>query len=433
VVGGGADIFIGVPMAPGSDEDCLRLNIWAPVDAKRAAVMVWLQPLGASSLPFFDGAAFARDGVVMVTMEFRQLTFGNFAHPALTLEAKRDEPLARFQTMDQIAALRWVRQNIEAFGGHSGNVTVFGESASAASTLQLLTIPSARGLVDKAIVQSGVGWWNPLSLSQMERLGSLLATQAGLPGKDATATQLRALAADALPQLGVYSIDGRLEPENGTSVIDAGRMADVPLLIGWTDFDGSSLRGIGAEDVVSQASDELRVAYASDQKSGADLGYQMYTDSHVGAPARWIASKASGGAPSYLYLFSYVRTQNRGTVRGAAHGDDITFVFDNWQKAAPQLQLSEEDRVATRMMHSCWVSFAKTGKPRCEGVPDWPRYTTQGDQLMELGLKPQVRRHFRKRQLDAQELAWREGADLAGKTVEDALRRLEKSQLLPTN
>ena len=225
--------------------------------------MVWLQPLGASSLPLFDGAAFARDGVVMVTLEFRQLTFGNFAHPALTKEAKPDQPLARFQTMD--------------------------------------------------------------------------------------------------------------------------------------------------------------------------LGYQMYTDSHEGAPARWIAGKASGGAPSYLDLFSYVRTRNRGKVRGAAHGDDITFVFDNWQKAAPQLQLSDEDRVATSMMHACWVNFAKTGKPSCEGVPDWPRDTTQGDQLMELGLTPRVRQHFRKPQLDAQEKAWRARADEAKKSVEDALRRLEESRLRPPN
>jgi para-nitrobenzyl esterase len=431
--GSGADIFLGVPLVPGSNEDCLHLNIWAPVNATRAAVMVWLQPLGASSLPFFDGAAFARDGVVMVTLEYRQLTLGNFAHPALTNEATPGEPLARFQTMDQVAALRWVKQNIAAFGGEPRNVTVFGESASAASTLQLLTIPGARGLVDKAIVQSGVGWWNPFSLSQMERMGSLLATQAGLPGEAATAEQLRALPAAKLPQLGVYSIDGRMELENSTLAMDEGRMADVPLLIGWTDFDGSSLRSMGAEEVLNQASNELKAAYVSDGKSGADLGYQMYTDSHVGAPARWIAGKASGGAPSYLYLFSYVRTQNRGKVRGAAHGDDITFVFDNWQKAAPQLQLSDEDRVATRMMHSCWVSFAKAGKPSCEGVPDWPRYTTQGDQLMELGVTPQVRQRFRRPQLDAQEQAWRAGADQAKQDVEDALRRLEQNRLRPTN
>jgi para-nitrobenzyl esterase len=118
-VGGGADIFIGVPLAAGSNEDCLHLNIWAPVDAKDAAVMVWLQPLGASSLPFFDGAAFARDGVVMVTLEFRQL-IRHLAHPALTNEAMLDQPLARFQTMDQGGGAGLVKQNIATFGGNLG-------------------------------------------------------------------------------------------------------------------------------------------------------------------------------------------------------------------------------------------------------------------------------------------------------------------------
>jgi para-nitrobenzyl esterase len=429
VTGAAGDIFVDLPMAPGSSEDCLHLNIWAPADADRAAVMVWLQPVGPASMPLFNGAAFARDGVVFVNLEYRQLTLGNFAHPALTAEARPNEPLARFQTMDQIAALQWVKRNIAAFGGDPGNVTVFGESASAASVLQLLSIPAARGLIDKAIVQSGVGWWTPMGLAQMERLGSVFAAHAGLPGKDATAEQLRALPLGVLPHVGVYHVDGRMEPMNATDAIDAGRMADVPLLIGWTDFDGSSLRGRSAEDVVANASDELLAAYASDGLSGADLGYQLYTDAHAGAPARWIARKAADGAPSYLYLFAYVRTANRGNVRGAAHGDEIPFVFDHWEKALPQVTLSDEDRAATRVVHSCWVTFAKTGTPQCEGAPAWPRYTAARGELMELGASPRVRSHFRARQLDAQEAEWRAGRDAAARRVEDALRNLENTQL----
>jgi para-nitrobenzyl esterase len=395
--------------------------------------MVWLQPIGPSSLAFFDGASFARDGIVFVSLDYRQLTLGNFAHPALTAEATPSEPLGRFQTMDQIAALEWVKANIAAFGGDPENVTVFGLSASAASVLQLLTIPAAKGLIDKAIVQSGVGWWTPMDLAQMERLGSLQATLAGLPGARATAEQLRALPAEALPQVGVYSVDARFQPENATALIDAGAMADVPLLIGWTDFDGSSLRGRGPGDVVSRASDELLAAYAGDRLVGDDLGYQMYTDQHVAAPARWIARKAARGAPSYLYLFSYVRTANRGRVRGAAHGDDLAYVFDTWSKALPDLVLSDEDRAATRMMHTCWVNFARTGKPSCEGVPEWPRYTVEGGELMELGSTKIVRKQFRSTQLDAQEKAWRAGTVEATRNVEAALRRLEETALSPTD
>ncbi len=419
-----ADIYVGVAAAPGGSEDCLHLNVWAPADAKTAAVMVWIQPLGTASMPLFDGASLASHGVVMVTMDYRPLTLGNFAHPALTREAQPGEPLSRFQTMDQMAALRWVKQNIAAFGGDPANVTVFGLSAGAASTLQLLTIPGAKGLVDKAIVQSGVGWWTPYTLTQMEQIGSWAATQAGLPGKDATAEQLRALPVDKLPWLALYNVDGRLQPENGTKAMAEGRMADVPLLIGWTDFDGSSLRGTGAATIVERAPDSVKAAYAGEGMTGADLGFQMYTDQHVGAPARWIADLASGGAPSYLYLFSYVRTANRGKARGAAHGDDLSFVFGNWEKAYPQLTLSDEDRAATRMMQSCWTSFAKTGKPQCDGAPAWPRYSRTDDRLMDLGLQPQVRQGFRAKQLDAQETARHEEADRQTRSVEELIERL---------
>lgn len=426
---GGADFFIGVPPLPGASEDCLHLNIWAPAKARRAAVMVWLQANGPASNPVFDGAAFARDGVIMVSLDYRQLVLGNFAHPALTAEAKRNTPLGRFQTMDQIAALRWVKQNIAAFGGDAGNVTVFGQSASAASVLQLLTLPDAKGLIDKAIVQSGAGWWQPLGLAQMERMGSAIAARAELAGKDATAAELRALPLERLTQVGVYNIDGRQQRENATQAIDAGRLADVPLMIGWTDFDGSSLRDTTPEAIARSASVELLAAYAADNMTGADLGYRLYTDEHVVAPARWIARKAAKGRPVYLYQYSYVLSLQRGRNRGATHGSELPFVFDSWAKLAPQLRLSEEDRAAARLMHSCWVSFAKGGRPQCDGAPDWPAYSPGTDTLMDLGQKPQLRQHFREVQLDAQERAWRASAAAAVEEVEETVRRFENGVL----
>jgi para-nitrobenzyl esterase len=423
---GGADLFIGVPLAAGSSEDCLHLNIWAPGAAEGAAVMVWLQPNGPASMPLFDGSAFARDGIVFVSLDYRQLTLGNFAHPALTAAATPDEPLGRFQTLDQIAALRWIDANIAAFGGDPANVTLFGLSAGGASVLQLLTLPATQGLIDKAIVQSGVGWWTPFNLTQMEQLGSVFASYAGLPGKDASAEQLRALPLAALPQLGVYNIDGRLQPENATQAIQQGRLADVPLMIGSTSFDGSSLRSMTPEEVVARATPQLLAAYASDRLNGADLGYQMYTDAHVAAPARWIARQAADGAPSYLYQYSYELSLQRGKNRGATHGSELPFVFDIWSKAMPQLPLSEEDRAATRLMHSCWVSFAKTGRPACEGAPEWPVYDAEQDALMELGQTPRIHQQFRKTQLDAQEQAWQSGATDEPHGIEEALRHFEQ-------
>jgi para-nitrobenzyl esterase len=158
-------------------------------------------------------------------------------------------------------------------------------------------------------------------------------------------------------------------------------------------------------------SQQMKATYASEGKTGDDLAYAVYTDSHVGAPARWIAKRTADGAPTYLYYFSYVRPEDRGKARGAAHGAEIPHVFDSWSKAAPALKLSDEERAVTRTVHSCWVSFAKTGKPQCEGAPAWPRYTVSTDELMELGTSAQVRQHFRKAQLDAQEAAMEDVLD----------------------
>jgi para-nitrobenzyl esterase len=413
----GYDIFSGVPLAPGATEDCLMLDIWAPKDAKNAPVMVWLNALGASSNPIIDGTAFARDGVILVNFNYRQLSMGNFSHPALRAAAKPDEPLGRFQTMDQLAALKWVNDNIHAFGGDPGNVTLFGLSAGGASTLQILTIPESKKLVDKAIVQSGNGWFSPITQSEMETIGAWMAKEAGWPA-DATAEQLRSLPLDTLPHLGAYSIDGRLQKENATEAFAAGRVIDVPMIIGWTDFDGSSLR-YPPQTVIDRTSAGVKAAYAAEGKTGDDLVYALYTDSHNGAPARWTAKMTASGQPTYLYLWTYVRAPDRGKVRGAAHGSDLSYAFDSWAKSYPQLQLTEEDKAATRLIHSCWISFAKTGKPQCDGAPEWPRYTAQGDQLMELGLNPKVLTGYRKAQLDAQENAMHEVIDHTRRSVED--------------
>ncbi len=181
-------------------EDCLYLNVWAPpaapAGAKGAPVMVWIHGggnvVGAGSLGAYDGSAFVRDGVILVTLNYRLGVFGFFAHPALTKAAGPGEPLASYGLMDQIAALRWVKRNIAAFGGDPSNVTLFGESAGGADTLALMATPMARGLFAKAIVESGGGWSRPVTLTAAEARGDVMAKQAGAPA-DATVAQLRAI------------------------------------------------------------------------------------------------------------------------------------------------------------------------------------------------------------------------------------------------
>jgi len=145
-----------------TSEDCLNLNVFAPHGARRAPVMVWIfgggDTMGANAVPSNDGTNFARDGVILVSINYRLGALGFFAHPALTRAAAAGEPIANYGVMDQIAALRWIRRNIKAFGGDPDNVTIFGESAGGANVLTLMTTPAARGLFQKASVESGGGW-----------------------------------------------------------------------------------------------------------------------------------------------------------------------------------------------------------------------------------------------------------------------------------
>jgi para-nitrobenzyl esterase len=422
----GYDLWVGVPSAPGSSEDCLFLNVWAPSRAGRAPVMVFVHGGGGSgAIPYWDGSAFARDGVILITFNYRNFTLGKFAHPALTKAAGSNEPLARFDLMDQIAALRWVRNNIAEFGGDPGNVTLFGQSAGGAATIQLLTVPAAHGLFDKAIIESGNGWWAPFDQKTYEKIGSLLANQAGLPGAEATVEQLRALPPDAMPWIGSFNFDGRLVPESPTEAIAAGRAADVPLMIGWNSNDGSSLR-YGLSEIVENASPAVKAAYAPLGESGDDLAHAMYTDSHVAAPARWIAERTAGGKPTYLYQFSYVRVTDRAKTRGASHGTELPYVFDSWSKFAPTLTLTDEERSVTRTIHSCWVSFAKTGKPHCEGAPEWPRFSSGDDRLMDFDISAKVKQHVRKAQLDAQIATMHDTIAAQKRSLSELANTLEK-------
>ncbi len=373
-------------------EDCLQLNVFAPKAAKQAPVMVWLHGgghrVGAGWV--YDGSNFARDGVVVVTINYRLGALGYLAHPALA-RAARGAPTGNFGLMDQIAALRWVRRNIKAFGGDPSNVTLFGESAGGVSVLAVLATPSARGLYQKAIVQSGLGWFAPQTLAQTEAVGTANLGRAGAP-TDATAAQLRALPFEALATLpGDYGPfqDGRLMTESSTEALARGHAADVPLMIGWNSGEDAVAFGglVGsAEDVRTPAAREA------------------FTDRMFGAPARWVAARASAGKPTWLYHFSYIGNRFRPRMTTAAHAAEIQYVWEYWGRRTPMSVVSDEDRAMATMMHACWVSFAKTSVPKC-GPDAWPAYTPKTDQLMEFGSPSGVRTGFRKSQLDAQEAA----------------------------
>jgi para-nitrobenzyl esterase len=398
----GFDIWLG-EMDPSTSEDCLTLNVWAPHPMPtKVPVIVFFSPTGGGAVPFFDGRAFARDGIVFVSPNTRLFTQSLFAHPALTRAALPDKAAIRFVELDRVAVLEWVRDNIGKLGGDPGNVTVVGQSNSGVSILSLMTLPQAKGLFQRAIVQSGSSrGGSPIGAAGMERIGAEFATLAGLDGAKATAEELRALPLDALPFFAGGTVNDTATEHNVAQLFELGRTLAVDLLIGGNDWDGSSLR-YPAATIVERTPEDVRGAYAHEGLSGDALGYAIYTDEHVNAPARWYAAaQTRRGARAYLYVYSH-KSAFRGPRPGAGHGDELPYVFDSWS-TIPGLErvLNDEDRRVTKIMHECWVAFARTGTPQCDGVPEWPAFDEANDWTMELNGHPQLHRNYRDAQYSA--------------------------------
>ena len=394
-----------------TSEDCLNLNVVTPEGARGLPVIVWIYGganiFGANSVASYNGNSFAHDGVIVVTVNYRLGALGFFAHPALTRAAKPGEPLGSYAVMDQIAALKWVQTNIAAFGGDPKNVTVAGESAGGVNILTLLATPAAKGLFTRALVESGGGWGPPTALAKAEAEGQALATKLGAPA-DATVEQLRALPVDALVAAGGRVgpiVDGRLLTEDATQAFARGDNLRVPLVIGSNSYEASLMVsfGIPAAPFLATVPAETKAVYTAEAPDDAAMARNVFTDQIMGAPARWIAAKSSAAEPTWLYYFSYVRVKQRARLPGANHASEIPYVFND-QDDIPvySSEIVDEDRAVARLMHSCIVGYAKTGRPACAGQ-DWPAYSPASDQLLEFGQSSGVRTHFRKVQLDTAE------------------------------
>lgn len=390
----------------GTDEDCLQVTVFAPKQARKAPVMVWIHGgshrTGAGWVT--SGASFARHGVILVGVNYRLGPLGTFAHPALTAEAGATGPTGNYGLMDQIAALAWVRRNIAAFGGDPDNVTLFGESAGGVSVQFLMAQPETRGLFHKVVIQSGAGWYRPQHLAEKSAQGVDIARAVGL--EQATAAQLRALPADTLIAKACCEFtpfqDGRMVTRTPTQAFADGGMPDVPLIIGWNSGE-DVLMSPSRPNLATKVTPEIRAAYPEEAAAGETvLARANFSDRIMGAPARWVAAQAAAGKPSWLYYFTYVASRFRPRPT-AWHAGEIDFVFDDFDQWVPPGSISDEDRAKAAQTHSCWVAFAKTGVPRCDGGPVWPAYDPSRDQLLEIGRENRVVTNFRKAQMDAQE------------------------------
>jgi para-nitrobenzyl esterase len=411
----------------GFSEDCLYLNVWRPAGGggQKLPVMVWIHGggfvNGGSSPAIYDGSAFARKGVILVSLNYRLGRFGFFGFPALTAEHP-DGLLGNYGYMDQIAALKWVQANIAAFGGDPANVTVFGESAGGGSVHMLLTSPAAAGLFAKAIVESGGGRGNLMGPRQLhgdlpgmpsaETIGVNFAQANGINGTDASAlAALRALPADkVVAGLGMMSmmqasgpptysgpvVDGKIVLRSPEDAYKAGLQARVPLMVGANDADiGFSMAQTVDQAVAPFGADKDAAVAAYDPGHTGDahiVGMSIAADRMMVEPARFAAQEfARGGLPAYEYRFSYVSSYSADTLakspfgammaKGAQHASEIPYVFDTVD-AAFGGNAAPADKAIADTANSYWVNFAKTGNPNGGSLPEWPAYAPSADVLM---------------------------------------------------
>lgn len=437
----------GSGIAEGSSEDCLYLNVWAPAGTEPKAklpVMVWIHGGGfvggSGSSPGNSGIQFAKQDIILITINYRLGRLGFFAHPALSKEHP-EEPKGNHGYMDQIAALKWVQENVAAFGGDPDNVTIFGFSAGGVSVHSLMTIPAAKGLFQKAISQSGGGrdgvlTGRPISAENAdpfykisaETIGMNFARKHGIEGTDADAlAKLRALSVEEIVDGGqetdgeggprTYSgpiFDGKLVVETAESAYKAGRQAKVPLIIGSNsaEIGGSFVNTSTTKEelfsLFGEWKEEAKAAYdPSEEKEFAEVITKFNTDWVWAEPARWVAKACvAQGAPAYFYQFSYVPDSMKGWMRyGAGHGSEVGYVFNTLDVQRRGPKATPEDYKVAQIMHTYWANFAKTGNPNGKDLPTWPVYTLKKNEILDIQPdgKPTGKADPRKARLDVLE------------------------------
>ena len=419
---------------PGN-EDCLKLNVFTPnKPGKNLPVMVWIHGGGmlvdGSRDAQFTPINLTKNGVIVITFDYRLGTFGFFASNELIAEAKaKGEPVGNYGTMDQIAVLKWVKNNIAAFGGDPSNVTIFGESAGGRSVTWLMVSDAARGLFHKAIAESAQQ--SPLRGMTQKHLG--MAPETEIDAKYMTAVgaktlkELRNLPANKLVltsanfeqgEFGGPFVDGQIIKGDPIPLFAAGKQAKVPFMIGTNSWDSSFLVpgqpaiGVLAKKIHENPKNiEKLYSRVKDKcvESSDVLGDMLYRGS-----TKLLADSMNGIAPGYAYYFDYLTKNIRAAYPGVPHTFEISYVFGSYglmpqapdkpetgtnncaliKRATADLKqkgvwskywypitnkTDPQDIAMSEKMSASWAAFAKTGNPNVSGQTNWPIYNLNAD------------------------------------------------------
>jgi para-nitrobenzyl esterase len=384
---GGGGGRAGAPPPPPTSEDCLYINVWTAASSSSAKlpVMVWSYggafTGGAGSLPGYDGEALAKKGVVFVTYNYRLGPFGFFAHPELTKESGHNAS-GNYGVMDLHAALKWVHNNIAAFGGDPGRVTLVGESAGAALESVLVGSKEARGLYHRVIAESAS--WSGVRMEKMQTLADAEAAgKANAEKIGATSiAELRAKSADEIMKMapGRPIVDGWYVTEDLSKTYAAGRQTDVDVLVGSNENEAGFAffgvpKGTAAEfaaqikDRFGDRSAEFLKIYpsGSDAESNA-AQVRSFNDEVAWNMRSWALSESKRGkGKAYLYYFTKVPPANGNQPsRGAIHTAEIPYALGNGAR-----NWTDADKALSETMTSYWVNFAAAGDPNGKGLPVW--------------------------------------------------------------